>query len=399
MSTYLFTSESVSEGHPDKVADQISDAILDEYLRHDPKSRVAVETMVTSNNVILAGEVNSRVEVTRAKIETIVRKVVRDIGYIYSDLDFNADTLEVTNHIHGQSPDIHKGVDGRKELGAGDQGMMFGFACRELEVEHDGVPALMPMPLMYAHGLVRELARIRKQKSIMPYLRPDSKSQVTVEYDSTGRNPKRIHTIVIATQHDADVEQDEIKRDIEDHLLPRVIDERLRDDKTELIVNSTGKFVEGGPHADAGLTGRKIIVDTYGGRGAHGGGAFSGKDPSKVDRSAAYAARYVAKNLVAADLADMVEIQLAYAIGEPKPVSIFVDSSGTAKHGLCDSALTRILQKTFKLKPRGIIDYLGLENPIYQETAAYGHFGRGCFPWEQLNAVEKLRECAGIHSG
>ena len=399
MSTYLFTSESVSEGHPDKVADQISDAILDEYLRHDPKSRVAVETMVTSNNVILAGEVNSRVEVTRAKIETIVRKVVRDIGYIYSDLDFNAETLEVTNHIHGQSPDIHKGVDGRKELGAGDQGMMFGFACRELEVEHDGVPALMPMPLMYAHGLVRELARIRKQKSIMPYLRPDSKSQVTVEYDSTGRNPKRIHTIVIATQHDADVEQDEIKRDIEDHLLPRVIDERLRDDKTELIVNSTGKFVEGGPHADAGLTGRKIIVDTYGGRGAHGGGAFSGKDPSKVDRSAAYAARYVAKNLVAADLADMVEIQLAYAIGEPKPVSIFVDSSGTAKHGLCDSALTRILQKTFKLKPRGIIDYLGLENPIYQETAAYGHFGRGCFPWEQLNAVEKLRECAGIHSG
>ena len=399
MSTYLFTSESVSEGHPDKVADQISDAILDEYLRHDPKSRVAVETMVTSNNVILAGEVNSRVEVTRAKIETIVRKVVRDIGYIYRDLDFNADTLNVTNHIHGQSPDIHKGVDGGKELGAGDQGMMFGFACRELEAEHDGVPALMPMPLMYAHGLVRELARIRKQKSIMSYLRPDSKSQVTVEYDSTGRTPKRIHTIVIATQHDADVEQDEIKRDIEDHLLPLVIDERLRDDKTELIVNSTGKFVEGGPHADAGLTGRKIIVDTYGGRGAHGGGAFSGKDPSKVDRSAAYAARYVAKNLVAADLADMVEIQLAYAIGEPKPVSIFVDSSGTAKYGLCDSALTRIVQNTFKLKPRGIIDYLGLENPIYQGTAAYGHFGRGCFPWEQLNAVEKLRECAGIHSG
>ncbi|MXX96196.1 MAG: methionine adenosyltransferase [Rhodothermaceae bacterium] len=399
MSTYLFTSESVSEGHPDKVADQISDAILDEYLRQDPKSRVAVETMVTSNNVILAGEVNSRVEVSRAKIETIVRKVVRDIGYTYSDLDFNADTLEVTNHIHGQSPDIHKGVDGGKELGAGDQGMMFGFACRELEALHDGIPTLMPMPLMYAHGLVRELARIRKQKSIMPYLRPDSKSQVTVEYDSTGRTPKRIHTIVIATQHDAGVEQDEIRKDIEDHLLPLVIDGRLRDDKTELIVNSTGQFVEGGPHADAGLTGRKIIVDTYGGRGAHGGGAFSGKDPSKVDRSAAYAARYVAKNLVAADLADMVEIQLAYAIGEPKPVSIFVDSSGTAKHGLCDSALTRILQKTFKLKPRGIIDYLGLENPIYQETAAYGHFGRGCFPWEQLDAVEKLREYARIHSG
>ncbi|MCY3595273.1 MAG: methionine adenosyltransferase [Bacteroidetes bacterium] len=396
MSTYLFTSESVSEGHPDKVADQISDAILDEYLRHDPKSRVAVETLVTSNNVILAGETSPSVKVDH---ETIARKVVREIGYTYSDLHFKADDLLVTDLIGDQSPDIADGVDGGKELGAGDQGMMFGFACREFEAKHNGIPALMPMPLMYAHGLVRELARIRKRESIMPYLRPDSKSQVTVEYDPTGRIPKRIHTVVIATQHDADVEQDQIKRDLETHLLPRVPGDHLRDNGTILIVNKTGKFVEGGPHADAGLTGRKIIVDTYGGRGAHGGGAFSGKDPSKVDRSAAYAARYVAKNLVAADLADMVEIQLAYVIGRAEPVSIFVDSSGTAKHGLCDSALTRIVQKTFKLKPRGIIDYLGLENPIYQETAAYGHFGRGCFPWEQLDAVEKLRECAGIHSG
>ncbi len=398
MSTYLFTSESVSEGHPDKVADQISDAILDEYLQRDPKSRVAVETMVTSDNVILAGEVHSRADVTGVRTEEIVRHVVRKIGYTYRDLHFNANTLKVTNHIHQQSPDIRGGVDGGKELGAGDQGMMFGFASREFEAEHDGVPALMPMPLMYAHELVRELARIRKCESIMPYLRPDSKSQVTVEYDSTGRIPKRIHTIVIATQHDAGVEQEQIKSDLKTHLLPRVIDKHLMDEKTKLIVNRTGKFVEGGPHADAGLTGRKIIVDTYGGRGAHGGGAFSGKDPSKVDRSAAYAARHAAKNLVAADLADMVEIQLAYVIGKAEPVSIHIDSSGTAKHGLCDHQLTEIVEKTFDLKPKGIIDRLELKNPIYQQTATYGHFGRGCFPWEQLNAVEELRKYAGIQS-
>lgn len=402
MSTYLFTSESVSEGHPDKVADQISDAILDKYLRCAPESRVAVETMVTSNNVILAGEVRSCADITCAEIETIVRDVVRKIGYTYSDLDFNADTLKVTNHIHEQSQDISKGVDADndrgKPQGAGDQGMMFGFACREFESEHNGIPALMPMPLMYAHDLVRELAKIRKHESIMPYLRPDSKSQITVEYDPTGRIPKRIHTIVIATQHDDGVDQDQIKRDIKKHLLPRVIDEHLRD-KAKLIVNKTGKFVKGGPHADAGLTGRKIIVDTYGGRGAHGGGAFSGKDPSKVDRSAAYAARYVAKNLVAADLADMVEIQLAYVIGKAKPVSIFIDSSGTAKHGLCDHQLTKIVKETFSLEPEGIIKYLKLKQPIYQQTSTYGHFGRADFPWEQLNHVEKLRKCAGIHSG
>lgn len=401
MSTYLFTSESVSEGHPDKVADQISDAILDKYLQCDPESRVAVETMVTSDNVILAGEVRSKAGVNH---ESIVRKVVHDIGYVYPELHFCANTLEVTDLIHEQSEDISKGVDADndsgKDQGAGDQGMMFGFACREFETAHDGVSqVLMPMPLMYAHGLMKELAKIRKRGAAMPYLRPDSKSQVTVEYDPTGRIPKRIDTIVIATQHVDGVDQGQIKRDLEDHLLPYVIHEHLWDDKSELIVNRTGNFVKGGPHADAGLTGRKIIVDTYGGRGAHGGGAFSGKDPSKVDRSAAYAARYVAKNLVAADLADMVEIQLAYVIGQAEPVSIFIDSSGTAKHGLCDHQLTKIVKETFSLKPECIIKYLKLKQPIYQQTATYGHFGRADFPWEQLNHVGKLLKCAGIHSG
>ncbi|MDE2828372.1 MAG: methionine adenosyltransferase [Bacteroidota bacterium] len=376
---YLFTSESVSEGHPDKIADQISDAILDEYLRQDANSRVAVETMVTSNNVILAGETRA---VTQVDHESVVRKVLRQIGYTYPDLDFAANSVCVTDHIHGQSDDISKGI-GKK--GAGDQGMMFGFACREDD------SSLMPIPLMYAHRLVQELARIRKFESIMPYLRPDSKSQVTVQYDHTGRVPQRIHTIVIATQHDAGVKQDQIKADIEKHLLPRVIPSRLIDDKLILYVNRTGQFVIGGPHADAGLTGRKIIVDTYGGRGAHGGGAFSGKDPSKVDRSAAYAARYVAKNLVAAGLAGMVEIQLAYVIAKPEPVSIFVDSSGTVTHGLSDGDLTDIIQETFDLSPAGIINDLRLKQPIYQKTAAYGHFGRSDFPWEQLDAVERLR--------
>lgn len=376
---YLFTSESVSEGHPDKIADQISDAILDEYLRHDANSRVAVETMVTSNNVILAGETRAMTQVDH---EAVVRKVLRQIGYTYPDLNFAANSVCVTDHIHGQSDDISKGI-GKK--GAGDQGMMFGFACREDD------SSLMPIPLMYAHRLVQELARIRKFESIMPYLRPDSKSQVTVQYDRTGRVPQRIHTVVIATQHDAAVEQDQIKADIEKHLLPRVIPSHLRDDGLILYVNRTGQFVLGGPHADAGLTGRKIIVDTYGGRGAHGGGAFSGKDPSKVDRSAAYAARYVAKNLVAAGLAGMVEIQLAYVIAKPEPVSIFVDSSGTVTHGLSDGDLTDIIQETFDLSPAGIINDLRLKQPIYQKTAAYGHFGRSDFPWEQLDAVERLR--------
>ncbi len=403
MSNYLFTSESVSEGHPDKVADQISDAILDAYLAQDPDSRVAVETMVTTDNVILAGEVRSEGVLTCNDIEEIVRRVVRNIGYIYPDLRFCADTLKVINLVHDQSGDIAQGVDADassgKPQGAGDQGMMFGFACKEVEEDGQGNSVLMPMPLYYAHGLVRELARIRKNESIMPYLRPDSKSQVTVEYGQTGRTPRRIDTIVIATQHDEGVEQDQIKQDLNDHLLPRVIADDLRDGETKLIVNKTGQFIAGGPHADAGLTGRKIIVDTYGGRGAHGGGAFSGKDPSKVDRSAAYAARHVAKNLVAAGLADMVEIQFAYVIGRADPVSIFVDSFGTAKHGLCDHDLSKIVEGTFDLRPEGIINHLGLKKPIYQQTAAYGHFGRIHLPWEQLDAVGKLQRYAGLHTG
>lgn len=392
---YLFTSESVSEGHPDKVADQISDAILDEYLRQDENSHVAVETMVTSNNVILAGETSDPTQVDH---EAVVHKVLRDIGYTYPDLNFAAGLVCVTDHIHEQSKDISEGIQSRGagdqcagDQGAGDQGMMFGFACRE----HDS--SFMPLPLMYAHQLVCKLAQIRKNESIMPYLRPDSKSQVTVQYDRTGTIPQRIHTIVIATQHDADVEQDKIEADIKAHLLPRVIvDPRFRDDEWKLYVNRTGKFVNGGPHADAGLTGRKIIVDTYGGRGAHGGGAFSGKDPSKVDRSAAYAARYVAKNLVAAGLAEMVEIQLAYVIAKRQPVSIHVNSSGTAACGLTDSDLTAIIREEFDLSPGGITKCLGLRRPIYQQTAAYGHFGRNHFPWEQLDAVEKLRMRANL---
>lgn len=383
---YLFTSESVSEGHPDKVADQISDAILDEYLRLDANSHVAVETMVTSNRVILAGETKTRAA-TPVDREAVVRKVLRQIGYTDPDLKFAADSVCVTDHIHGQSKNISEGIG---DEGAGDQGMMFGFACRE----HDS--SLMPLPLIYAHQLVCKLAQIRKHESIMPYLRPDSKSQVTVQYDRTGKIPQRIHTIVIATQHDECVKQSQIRADIETHLLPRVIDPRFRDDEWKLCVNETGKFVIGGPHADAGLTGRKIIVDTYGGRGAHGGGAFSGKDPSKVDRSAAYAARYVAKNLVAAGLAEMVEIQLAYVIAKCQPVSIHVNSSGTAACGLSDSNLKEIIQDTFDLSPRGIINDLRLRRPIYQQTAAYGHFGRNHFPWEQLDAVEKLRMRANL---
>jgi len=392
---YLFTSESVSEGHPDKVADQISDAILDEYLRHDLESRVAVETMVTTNNVILAGETRTPTGKFDIDHEKIVRNVIRKIGYIYPDLDFSADTVKVTDLIHEQSKNISDGVD-LGELGAGDQGMMFGFACREFEARQNGELTLMPMPLVYAHKLVHELAKIRKTESIMPYLRPDSKSQVTVEYDSSGRIPQRIDTIVIATQHDADVTREEIERDIRTHLLNRVIDPKLMEPEPDIYVNHTKDFIIGGPHADAGLTGRKIIVDTYGGRGAHGGGAFSGKDPTKVDRSAAYAARYIAKNLVAARLADMVAIQLAYVIAKPEPVSVFVDSSGTVKHGLSDQDLAEIVEKEFDLRPAYIINRLELRRPIYQKTATYGHFGRSGFPWESLNAVEQLQVHAGV---
>lgn len=392
--SYLFTSESVSEGHPDKVADQISDAILDAYLTQDPESRVAVETLVTTDTIILAGEVAS--EANDINHEAIARQVVRDIGYNRPELRFTADTAAFHSHLHAQSRDISRGVDPamEKKQGAGDQGMMFGYACRESDLTGGKPKVFMPLPLTYAHRLMRYLADIRKKESVMPYLRPDAKCQVTIEYDDLGRVPERVHTIVLSTQHCASVGQDKIKEDIRQILIPRVI---AREHGADYIlhVNPTGRFVTGGPHGDAGLTGRKIIVDTYGGRGAHGGGAFSGKDPSKVDRSAAYAARHAAKNVVAADLADMVEIQVAYAIGRPDPVSIFVDSYGTAKHGLTDRRLKDIVTKVFDLRPAAIIERLNLKRPIYRETAIYGHFGRPDRPWELLDAVGDLKCAAG----
>ena len=382
--SYLFTSESVSEGHPDKVADQISDAILDALLAQDPSSRVAVETLVTTGLVVLSGEVTTEAYVD---VQSIARDVIRDIGYTDPALRFDCDSCGVLSTIHEQSPDIKQGVDENaglhKDQGAGDQGMMFGYACRETE-------ELMPMPIAYAHGLVRELANIRKNTELMPYLRPDAKSQVTIEYEDDRRTPRRIHTIVISTQHGEDVTVEEIRRDVQQYLLPRVIDEQLLDDDLILHVNPTGRFVIGGPHGDTGLTGRKIIVDTYGGKGAHGGGAFSGKDPSKVDRSAAYAARHVAKNLVAAGMADEVEVQLAYAIGVAQPVSIDVLTNGTGI--LPDHQLVRAVRETFDLRPAALIRRLDLLKPKYRPTAAYGHFGRRAFSWEELDHVDALKD-------
>ena len=382
---YLFTSESVSEGHPDKVADQISDAILDAYLTQDPNSRVAVETMVTTGLVLLSGEVRSKALIDP---QNIARQVIRDIGYTDPGLRFDADSCGVLSTIHEQSADIAQGVDrgDEKNQGAGDQGMMFGYACRE-------TPELMPMPIEFAHHLVRELAAIRKTTALMPYLRPDSKSQVTIEYEDDRRTPHRVHTVVISTQHDPDVSQEQIRHDVQQILLPRVIPMALIDADMILHVNPTGRFVIGGPHGDTGLTGRKIIVDTYGGRGAHGGGAFSGKDPSKVDRSAAYAARHVAKNLVGAGLAETVEVQIAYAIGVAEPVSIHVDSFETGV--VPDYQLVEIIRDTFDLRPRAIIERLDLLRPHYCATAAYGHFGRSEFTWEALDAVDQLKERAG----
>lgn len=387
---YLFTSESVSEGHPDKVADQISDAILDALLTQDPQSRVAVETLVTTGLVVLSGEVTSTAYVD---VQQIARQVIADIGYTDPQLRFDADSCGVLSSIHEQSPDIKQGVDEGtgtfKEQGAGDQGMMFGYATRETD-------ELMPMPITFAHHLVRELAAIRKQTSLMPYLRPDSKSQVTIEYEDDRKTPRRVHTIVISTQHGPDVTIEQIKEDVRSILLPRVIPSELLDDDLILHVNPTGRFVIGGPHGDTGLTGRKIIVDTYGGKGAHGGGAFSGKDPSKVDRSAAYAARHLAKNIVAAELADEVEVQIAYAIGVAHPVSIDIDTFDTGI--MPDHILTKAVQEVADLRPAAIVRRLGLLNPQYQPTAAYGHFGRGEFAWEQLDYVEALKEAARQHA-
>jgi S-adenosylmethionine synthetase len=376
----LFTSESVSEGHPDKVSDQISDAILDAMIAEDSQSRVAVETLVTTGLVVISGEVSTDAYID---VQETARQVIRDIGYTKNAYRFDADSCGVLTSIHQQSPDIARGVDDGTEdsLGAGDQGMMVGYATNETD-------AYMPMSLQYSHELLIKLAHIRRNTTLMPYLGPDSKSQVTVEYDDEGK-PARIDTVVISTQHDAEVDQPQIKEDITKNLIPKVVPEALMDAQTILHVNPTGKFVIGGPHGDTGLTGRKIIVDTYGGRGAHGGGAFSGKDPSKVDRSAAYAARHIAKNIVAADLADECMIQLAYAIGIAEPVSVNVHTHGTGT--VSDADLGDAVQKTFDCTPSGIIDRFRLQRPIYRKTAAYGHFGRDGFPWEKLDYVDKIQ--------
>lgn len=377
----LFTSESVSEGHPDKVADQISDAILDAMLALDPQSRVAVETLVTTGLAVVSGEVTTNAYVD---VQEIVRGVIREIGYTKASYRFDADSCGVLVTIHQQSADIAQGVDedSSKEQGAGDQGMMFGYACKETD-------SYMPMSIQFSHDLLRELARVRKHTDLMPYLGPDAKSQVTIEYDAKG-NPFRIDTIVISTQHDDGISQEQIKSDIKKFIIGKALPQEMIDDNTILHVNPTGKFVIGGPHGDTGLTGRKIIVDTYGGHGAHGGGAFSGKDPSKVDRSAAYAARHIAKNLVASGLAERALVQLAYAIGVAKPVSINVNSYGTGKKS--DVELSQIVSEVFDCRPKAIVDRFDLKRPIYKKTASYGHFGRDEFPWERLDFVKELQK-------
>ena len=428
---YLFTSESVSEGHPDKIADQISDALLDHFLAFDPHSRVACETLVTTGQVVIAGEVKSK---TYIDLMEVTRDVISKIGYNKSEYKFDAESCGVFSAIHEQSDDINRGVDRAtsEQQGAGDQGMMFGFACNE-------TPNYMPLTLDLAHCILRELAALRKE-NVIPYLRPDAKSQVTVEYDDETHRPVRIHTIVISTQHDdfitaADgISQEEadnkmlaqIRQDLAGILLPRVIEKqpdevkRLFDGfdyKNDLKVNPTGKFVIGGPHGDTGLTGRKIIVDTYGGRGAHGGGAFSGKDPSKVDRSAAYAVRHIAKNAVAAGIADEMLVQVSYAIGIAKPVSFYVNTFGTSHVDMSDAEIAAKLEGCFEMTPYEIEKRLKLRSPIYQETAAYGHMGRKyelkvkkfeslynetkeveveLFTWEKLDYVDTLREAFGL---
>ncbi len=423
--SYLFTSESVSEGHPDKVADQISDAILDDFLRQDPESKVACETFVSTGLTIVGGEV--RAEHAYVDIQQVARDVIRKIGYTKAEYMFDSKSCGILSALHEQSPDINRGVVRKKamEQGAGDQGMMFGYACNDTE-------EYMPLPVTLAHKILIELAAIRREdNSPMPYLRPDAKSQFTIEYDDC-HHPIRIHTVIISTQHDefqaegqviGTPENDEamqriITRDIRDILIPRLKKNlpartvALFDDDFILHVNPTGKFVIGGPHGDTGLTGRKIIVDTYGGKGAHGGGAFSGKDPSKVDRSAAYAARYIAKNLVAAGVADEILIQISYAIGLARPVSIFVDTYGTSKVHLSDGEIAAKINRIFDLRPASIIRKFGLKNPIYFPTASYGHFGKTpykafvkvgregnfsekevqFFAWELLDSVEKVKK-------
>ncbi|MGN1239770.1 MAG: methionine adenosyltransferase, partial [Paludibacteraceae bacterium] len=408
---YLFTSESVSEGHPDKVADQISDAILDNFLAQDADAHVACETMVTTGQVVIAGEVTSAKYVD---VQRVARETIAHIGYTKAAYKFEAESCGIFTALHEQSADIARGVDGQGtenigEQGAGDQGMMFGYATNETE-------NYMPLTLDLAHTLVYTLARIRKEGKEMTYLRPDAKSQVTIEYNEQGE-PLRIDTIVVSTQHDAEVSQEQIREDIRRVLLPRVATRDARyaallQGEYKLLVNPTGMFVIGGPHGDTGLTGRKIIVDTYGGRGAHGGGAFSGKDPSKVDRSAAYAARWIAKNMVAAGVAREMLVQVSYAIGVAQPVSLFVNTFGTAQHGLTDGDIVKMIQQLFDLRPAAIVRDLKLKQPIYEETARYGHMGRTnevitktfvdengqpfsreveLFTWEKLDKVEEIR--------
>jgi len=416
---YLFTSESVSEGHPDKVSDQISDALLDEFLAFDPQSKVACETLVTTGQVVLAGEVRTS---TYIDVQKVARETIKKIGYTKSDYQFEYNSCGVITLIHEQSHDINRGVDREDpmEQGAGDQGMMFGYATNETD-------NYMPLPLDLSHKLLIEMAQIRREEKVMTYLRPDSKSQVTIEYDDNDK-PIRVHTVVISTQHDEFDNNDErmlekIKTDVKEILIPRVVKqlpERLQllfDDQFILHVNPTGKFVIGGPHGDTGLTGRKIIVDTYGGKGAHGGGAFSGKDPSKVDRSAAYAARHIAKNIVAAGIADEILVQLAYAIGVVEPIGVFVNTYGKSNVDLTDGEIARKIEDVYDLRPAAIEQGLKLRNPIYLETASYGHMGRKpqmvtktfnspywdertleveLFTWEKLDYVDSFKKAFSV---
>ena len=379
---HLFTSESVTEGHPDKIADQISDSILDAILAQDPVARVACETLVTTGLAIVAGEITTNCYVD---FQRVVRDTIKDVGYTRAKYGFDSETCAVLSTIHGQSPDIAQGVD---PGGAGDQGLMFGYACTETE-------ELMPLPIMLAHKLGKGLSRARRE-GILDYLRPDGKSQVTVEYD--GNRPVRVDTVVVSTQHSDEVSNERLREDITETIIKRVIPENMRDSKTRFLINPTGRFVVGGPHGDAGVTGRKIIVDTYGGAAPHGGGAFSGKDPTKVDRSACYMARYVAKNVVAAGLASRCMVQLAYAIGVADPVSVLIDTFDTGI--IDDDKISEIVRGHFKLTPKGIIETLDLRRPIYKKTAAFGHFGRNEpeFGWERTDKAEAIKADAGIKS-